>query len=131
MATAVLEREGILGGVGGFDADKARPDVCAEVGKSARLGLPRIPDDGGLRALLADEKQAVGGWIVDGAKGGRGKIKPVRFALEFDGLSFLTLPEEVVHLVDVLGALQSDDPCMPDIANGEVGVERFLVRERL
>lgn len=131
MGFARRQGDRVVEGVGGFDADHALPLVVAEVGHRRRLGDPRVPDHQVGRTFVRDPQRPSPARVVE-HHGRVAKVEPIRFGSDPDLAVLHTVQDRrtcgAVEVADSVEAVEAD---LPDITDGQVGVQGFLDSERI
>ena len=128
MCLARLESDRVLGGVSGLDAKHVAPAVVGHVGETSVR--PRIPDDCRVGIGLGDGNATMQRGIVDDDGRCGVEVRAIRRPGEGEDGFGLCLAREVVVLVEELGLEEAVDACLFDVADVQIGMQRFFDVQR-
>ena len=117
------EGEGVVEGVGGFDAEHGGPGVVVEIGHGFAFVDPGIPEDGGEGAGFVGDDAAVPGGIFESDGGGGVEIDAIGFLGDGDGDGRLGEAGVVLRFGDVGAVVEAKDADLMDVADVEIGVQ--------
>src|ERR1700693_1001979 len=123
--------DGVISGIGRFDADHLPPVVGGHVGHSLGLVDPRIPDDGAIGAALLDDDTTVPRRIVYHASGLGAQMHLIGFLCDAHWLIAQLLAFESIGLIDVGSAFEPGNRGWLNIGDGEIRMQRLFVDEGL
>ena len=130
MFAARRDGYNIRNGVDGLNADHRQIFFVAKIGQLPSLLGPRVPNHGGLAAILGDPNTAIQRRVVDHAGRSGVEVHAVGLALNRHW-PMLRFALEAFDLIKIIAAIKAIDHDSPRIADGEVGMQRATTYKRL
>src|SRR5688572_1093467 len=131
MCRLAGEGDGVVLHVARLDADEALPFILAKIRERLGWAAPRVPDDRRVGAFLIDADAPSAHWVIDHALGACTEIDAVARPSQHERVFAVDELLHVAVLVEVRRGGQAADARLPDVADGEVRVQRLLEHDRV